>query len=112
VPDHNQNRWRPSSAAFDDSPDGTPTSVSLEQTLLQNAFAITHPLIGHDGFLLVSVLVGIARHRNLGFQRDPEPWDPSHALMFGNKTESVGRTLAKASEWVVGPTEALPDETR
>jgi hypothetical protein len=110
VPDYNSHRWRVSSAAYDDSEDGSPTSVSLEQTLIQQGLPITLPLQGHEGYTLAAVTMGFARTVQQGIQRDPQPNDPSHALLFGTKTKSVRRKLAENSEWIVAPQEPLPDE--
>lgn len=110
VPDYTNNRWRISSAAFDDSQDRSPTSVSLETQLVELGLPVTHPLVGHDGYSLAAVTAAAARQLGLGIQRDPLPTDPAHALLFGKKTDSVRKNLAKQSSWVVAPTEPLPPE--
>jgi hypothetical protein len=110
VPDYTNQRWRISKAAYDNSRDGSPTSVSLEQTLLSLGLSVLHPLQGHEGYYLAAVRMGVARGCQQGIHRDPQPNDPSHALLFGTKTESVRKNLAKQSEWIVAPTEPLPDE--
>jgi hypothetical protein len=112
VPDHTNQRWRISKAAYDDSRDGSPTSVSLEQTLLRLGFSILHPMQGHEGYYLAALRMGVARDVQQGIHRDPQPNDPSHALLFGTKTGSVRKSLAKQSDWVIAPPEPLPNEVR
>ena len=103
-------RWRVSKAAFSDSKDGSPTSVSLQSVLILSGLAVTYPLQGFENYCLAAVSVQVARGLRLGVQRDPEPHDPSHALLFGRKTEGVRKSLANNSAWVVAPTAPLPDE--
>ena len=49
------------------------------------------------------VAAGLARSKKQGVARDPHPDEPAHALVFGNKTASVSRALAKGSVWVTEP---------
>jgi hypothetical protein len=103
VLDDNSRQWRVSSAAYTDSKDGSPTSVSLEQTLIQHKLPIELLLHGYQDYSLAAITMGFARTIGQGVQRDPQPNDPSHALLFGNKTDMVRRKLAKNSAWIVAP---------
>lgn len=99
VDDENLGQIRPSSAAFEDHPDGSPMSVILggEGRDLQEA------LVGHQGFALASITAALARELGLGVARDPRPDEPAHAVVFGRKNKRISRRLAKGSSWVVLP---------
>jgi hypothetical protein len=101
--DENLARWRPSSAAFADDPDGHPMSVVLAEVVAAAGRVPAQILLGHDGFALAAITAGLARGSGQGVVRDP-PWDePAHALVIGPKTKAVQRRLAKAAVWVVPP---------
>ena len=103
VDDHNTGGKRISKAAFDDSDDGSPMSVVLAELVLQSARTPQHILVGYDGFSLVAISAGLVRSKQQGIVRDPIPGEPAHALVFGKKTDSVRRALARGSKWIVGP---------
>ena len=99
VYDQRQERWRPSSMAFEDDADGQPMSVFL-------AAETPGPdtvLAGHAEYGLTSITAGLARECQQGIARDPLPDQPAHAVVFGKKTSSVKRRLARESKWVVPP---------
>jgi hypothetical protein len=53
---------------------------------------------------LVSFLAGVARSLGLGVAQEPDPQYPeetAHGVVFGDKTKSTRRQLAKASEWLL-----------
>jgi hypothetical protein len=107
--DANLGRVRPTSAAFDDDEDGSPMSVVLADVVLESGRGPEHILAGHDRFALAAITAGLARSKKQGVARDPEPDEPAHALVFGKKTGSVTRALAKGAEWVVSPpADAVP----
>ncbi len=95
--------FRPSSAAFDDHPDGSPMSVVLAEVLEGAGRPLTDALAGHAGFSLVAFSARDARACGLAIERDPTPEEPAHGLVCGAKTKSVKRRLARASHWVVPP---------
>jgi hypothetical protein len=101
--DDNLGRVRPSKAAFDDDENGSPMSVVLADLVLESGRGPEHILIGHDRFALAEITAGLARSKQQGIVRDPVPEEPTHALVFGKKTASVTRALAKGSVWVVPP---------
>jgi hypothetical protein len=98
VPD--ENRWvvRPSSAAFEDSSNGTPMSVVLAEG--QNPVRV---LEKHEGFWLAAITAGLARECNQGIFRNPLVDESAHALVFGKKTRAVKKKLAQGSRWVITP---------
>ena len=101
--DSNLARWRPSSAAFADSPDGSPMSVVLGSELEAAARQPESVLAGHDGFALAYITAGFVREQNQGVVRDPIPEEPAHGLVVGEKPKPVSRKMAKAAIWVVEP---------
>ena len=62
IPDYNLKRWRPSSAAFQDSPDKSPMSVHLASVLNAENLPVESVLAGHEGYGLVGFLARIARN--------------------------------------------------
>src|SRR5690349_3883925 len=73
--------WRPSSAGFDDDPDGDPMSVFVAEESTPE-----HVLAGHERFAIAAVGTGFVRH-DCG-QRVVRKLDngyPSHCLVVGPK---------------------------
>jgi hypothetical protein len=99
VDDGNLGQIRPSSAAFEDDPSGSPMSVILggEAGDLQRALA------GHEGFALASITAALARGLGLGVARNPRPDEPAHAVVFGRKNKRISRRLAMGCRWIVPP---------
>ena len=105
--DENQGCWRPSSAAFDDHPNGTPMSVILGQEVMNARRTPESVLEGHERLGLTSFTAGLARTNNQGVMRKPLLTEPAHAEVFGRKTKGVKRALAKGSMWIFRPPVAL-----
>lgn len=103
VPDENTGGFRLSSAAFDDSPDGSPTSVLLVDIVRETGRDEEDVLAGFDGYTLASVTAGDARGCKQGIARDPLPNEPAHAYVFGSKTKSLKRCLARHAQWIIPP---------
>jgi hypothetical protein len=101
--DDNLRRFRPTSAAFDDDPDGSSTSVVLGELVFAGGRGPNEVLAGHPNFALAAITAGFARSLGLAVVRDPLPFEPAHALLVGDKTKSVKRALAKAATWIVPP---------
>ncbi len=108
VRDENTGRMRPSSAAFEDHPNGSPMSVILGDVLLASGRFAEDALAGHADFALAAFAAGLARQFGQGVMREPLDDEPAHAIVFGEKPKRVGRMLAKAAEWVIPP----PDESQ
>jgi hypothetical protein len=94
---------RPSSAAFEDHPDGSPMSVILADILAATGRNSIEVLVGLTGFALASITVGVVRENGQGVMRDPTPDEPAHALVFGKKTHSIRKKLARSARWVIPP---------
>jgi hypothetical protein len=103
VLDENLGRVRPTSQAFQNSPNGTPMSVALSDVLFELGRTPESLLTGLEGFGLASITAGLARGCGQGIKRDPTPEEPAHALVFGKKTASVKNRFAKECQWVIQP---------
>jgi hypothetical protein len=103
--DHNENRWRPSSAAFEDDDDRDPMSVYLSTVLARENREPSAVLAGHDGYSLAAITARLARANNQTVHPDPLPEESSHAVVCGNKGKdkksAPKRQFAKAAAWVV-----------
>jgi len=103
VHDHNQNRIRPTSAAFEDDEDGSPMSVVLADVVIEAGRSETEILVGHEGFAMAAITAGLGRECAQKIVRNPLPEEPAHALLVGRKTDSVRKRFAKSCRWVIHP---------
>lgn len=111
VYDEGLQRARPSSDAFRDDPDGDPMSVYWEAHNQPPTAAAV--LAGHDNYKIAAVTAQDVRNHALGVFQAPVDGFPSHCKVFGEKTKrNVDRKLAKASSWVVGPTDEEVQQKR
>ena len=101
--DDNIQRWRPSSASFENHPNGTPMSVVLMDDLENSGRSVTEVINDPDEFALAAITAGCARMNNQKVIRDPLPEEPAHGLVVGNKTKSCRRNFAKEAIWIVEP---------
>lgn len=99
--DPNLGRWRPSSAAFNDSSDGTPMSVTLGGDATHAGVTPESYLTNFSGFCLVTLSAGFVREIGQAVSRFPTKQDPHHAFVAGNKSGSVKNKMAKSATWVV-----------
>ncbi|MFN8556142.1 MAG: hypothetical protein U0531_01900 [Dehalococcoidia bacterium] len=77
----------------------------MSVTIAEPAARPDAELAGHEGFALAAITAGLVRSCGLGVARDLLPTNPAHGLVFGRKTRSVLRRLAREARWVV----QLPD---
>ena len=105
--DKNLGRRRPSSAAFEDHPNGSPMSAHLASVLEVKGLSVESILAGHDGYAVASIIAELARANGQGICRKPRDNDPAHAEVFGPKPESVRKRFARASVWVIAPPEIM-----
>jgi len=114
--------WRPTSAAFQDSPDGHPMSVDLLEEWESRGYSALKTLEGHDDFALVSITAGVARENGQIVVRAPLPprnglpENPAHALVVGLKGpnrqgKKNSRALSLAAQWIVAPPVAPPSDS-
>lgn len=104
MPDQNRGGVRPSSAAFEDDPDGNPMSVFVERLVRSGQASEAQVMAGHEGFALASIMAGLARKNGQGVALE-ETSVPGHAVVFGRKTKSVSRSFAQSALWVIPPAE-------
>ena len=105
VPDENTDRMRVSSAAFDNSPDGSPTSVWLA-TIVRETGRSDADVLGRfegEGYRLASLTAGQARECKQRIARNPLPDEPAHAFLVGKKTKGAKKCLARIAKWVISP---------
>lgn len=101
IRDENAGVVRVSSAAFDDSRDGSPTSVLLAAIVRESGRTDTDVLMDFGGYAFASLTAGEARRCNQGVARDPLPDEPAHAFLFGPKSKANKRCLARSAAWVI-----------
>lgn len=101
VPDENRDGLRVSSAAFDNSEDGTPTSIHLADVAIKIGRAPADIVQRFVGYGLASLTAGQARQCGQAVGHDPLPDDPTHGFIAGPKSKSVKRRLSAACIWVI-----------
>jgi hypothetical protein len=97
VPGKDGQRSLPSTGAFEDSSDGDPMSAILASKDRDPATAVpkTSPDAG-----VVAFTAGFLRGLGLELERAPEPEEPDHILVRGNKTKSLRNALKNNARWV------------
>lgn len=103
VADENRGGLRVSSAAFADSPDRSPTSILIAETVFATGRGPED--VVHEGYGLAALTAGQARQCVQAVARDPWP-DPAHGLLVGPKTTRIRKRLAAAASWIILPTKA------
>lgn len=103
--DENLGRRRPSSAAFENHPNGTPMSILIASLVVESGRQPVSVLSGHDGFALAQFKAGLARSQRQGVAKEPLPDEPAHGVVFGAKTNSVKKALSRGADWVIPPSD-------
>ena len=106
VPDGRGGR-RLSSAAFENSPDGSGMSVTLGREAEAEGGSPQAAVERFPGYGLASLVARRCRELDQTLQRDPTEEDPHHALVNGKKTKRIQRELAKAASLLVDPAAAM-----
>jgi hypothetical protein len=106
--DGNLGRWRPTSAAFNNSRDGHPMSIALECELVLRGLPPSSVLAAHEGFSLTFITTELARNLGQAVVRDPTPDEPAHGLVVGTKSDKVKKRMAAAAVWEVAPDRPAP----
>jgi len=104
--DGNTGTWQVSSAAFDDSKNGSPTSVLLADLVRESGRTAQDVIANYSGYSLASITAGEARGCGQGVARNALPDEPAHAYVFGQKTKAAERCLARHAKWVIAPQES------
>jgi len=97
----NDSTGRPQTRDFDNSPDGSGTSVRI----WADGTDPLDVLKDHDDFGLVFITAKDIRDNDLGIilDPDPDPNDPHHALIQGKKKSGRKKRLASAAIWIKKP---------
>ena len=104
VPDDNRGCKRVSSAAFSDSPDGSPLSMLLAETVFSTGRTAQDVLSRFPECSLAALQAGDVRAQRQVVSHTPIVEDePAHVFVAGSKTRAVRRALARAARWVIGP---------
>lgn len=101
--DENHGGVRVSSQAFHDSSDGTPMSVLISDLVRQTGRDENDVIASFPGYCLASFTAGVARANRQGVAHTPTRDEPAHGSVFGPKTKSIERALARSCEWVIAP---------
>ena len=78
-------------------------SVIIGSDVLAAGRAPDSILVGHVGYGLAAITVGLVESMGLVVERDPLDDEPAHAVVKGEKTRPMSRRMAKAARWVVLP---------
>ena len=105
--DRRERRWRPSSAAFEDDPDGDPMSVVIAAESHGPEAALTGP---HQDYGLAAISARLVHERGQIIVRAPTAEEPAHAYVVGDKRESTRKAFARQAVWVVRPPLHLTDD--
>lgn len=105
--DENIGRVRPTSGSLSDSSEssgGTPMSVDVADLVYRlGKDHRSHTLANNPDHLLASFTAGIARQHGQGIHPEEDQGNVAHAFVFGHKTDSIKKKMARASTWIVGP---------
>lgn len=102
--DDNLKSWQPSSLAFGAHPDNPRAfSVHLESVLIERGLDVESVILDRSKFALAAFTAGQARQENQVLERAPEPDQPAHAHVVGEKTTKVRKRLKRCAVWVIPP---------
>ena len=94
---------RISSAAFDNSSNGSGMSVSLGREAREAGLTSAAALTRFPGFGLASVSAGTCRSLKQSMERAPTVDDPHHALVNGAKPKPTKQALARSAVVLIAP---------
>ena len=102
--DSNLNLWRVSSQAFKGhKSDPRRFSVYIEPVLHEHGLDASSVLLDAARYAVVSVTAADARSVQQEIERAPQPSDPAHGHVVGEKTKPVTNRLAELAQWVLPP---------
>ncbi len=78
-------------------------SVLLADVVAQTRRTPEDVLAAFDGYGLAAITAGSARAFKQGVSATPEPDEPAHASVFGPKTGSTKKGMAKAARFLIAP---------
>jgi|ERR1039457_2260803 hypothetical protein len=93
-----------SSAAFKDPE----LSVNLESVMVRDGRPPTDAIRNNAGHGLAAITAAHARSLNQAVARDPQPEEPAHGVVYGQKKRAgVGGKLRDGAVWVVTPLQSI-----
>ena len=101
--DRETGQVRPSSAAFEDDSDGHPMSVYRSDLIAATGGNLDRILAAHTGFAVSAIAAGLVRSLDQTVHPEPLPDEAAHAVVCGNKTDSIRRKWARQARWVIPP---------
>lgn len=102
--DENRNVWTISSMAFQGHRTNRRAfSVHLEPVLFENGLTHDFAVQDRNKFGLAALTAQQARSCQQVIQRDPQPDDPAHANVLGEKKDSIKKKLRDYAAWVIPP---------
>lgn len=104
--DNNTKKWRASSAAFENSDDGSPMSVRVRPLLEEMGLDLASVLADYPDFGLAEFPAGEARAKQQVVALQEVHDEPAHGAVAGKKTGGVKKHLGKKSEWCLPLSEA------
>jgi hypothetical protein len=95
-----------SSAAFKDEE----LSVNLESVMARDRRLPEDAIRAYSGYGLATITAGHARSLNQSVARDPQPEEPAHGVVYGQKKRGgIGGKLRDGATWVVTPLRSKPN---
>jgi hypothetical protein len=92
-----------SSAAFKDEE----LSVNLESVMARDRRPPADAIRRYPGYGLAAITAACARSLGQAVARDPQPEEPAHGVVYGQKRRGgIGGKLRDGAAWVVQPEEA------
>lgn len=104
--DGNTGTWRPSSAAFQNHPSGSPMSVRVRPRLESIGLQVASVLADYPDFGLVEFETSKAREKKQVVALEEVAEEPAHGIVAGKKTGGVRNHLVKHSAWSMPLSEA------
>jgi hypothetical protein len=79
-------------------------SVNLESVMVRDQRPPADAIRNYAGYGLAAITAAHARSLNQAVARDPQPEEPAHGVVYGQKKRSgVGGKLRDGATWVVTP---------
>ncbi len=107
-PDEFKRNGLPNSNNFDLDGSGNGTSVVL---WLEAEADLKRVRLGHEEYGVVALAVGAWREQGLTITRHELPGNPNHCEIWGARSTSTKRKLAKAARWICYPAD-YPDDLK
>ena len=101
--DDDENRWKVSSAAFQNTSKTDRMSVVLGDTLDRMGRPPEDARATRPEWYVVALRAGFVRSEQQEIERAPMPEERAHGNVIGEKRKACRRALAQAARWIVPP---------